>query len=103
MTTVKISQLPPATVPLGSTDVVAAVQGGTTVKATVASLFSAQTTNVFTGTGAQVAFTLSKAPNGLNVYINGVYQNKSSFSVASTTLTFSQAPPVTSSIEAVYT
>ena len=103
MTTIKISQLPLATVPLGSTDVVAAVQGGTTVKATVASLFSAQTTNVFTGTGAQVAFTLTKAPNGLNVYINGVYQNHSSFSVASTTLTFSQAPPVTSSIEAVYT
>lgn len=38
MATVKISQLPPATGPLSSTDVVAAVQSGTTVKATVASL-----------------------------------------------------------------
>jgi hypothetical protein len=37
MTTVKISELPPATGALSSTDVVAAVQGGTTVKATVAS------------------------------------------------------------------
>jgi hypothetical protein len=38
MATVKISQLPPATGALGSSDVVAAVQSGTTVKATVASL-----------------------------------------------------------------
>jgi hypothetical protein len=103
MATIKISQLPPATIPLSSTDVVAAVQSGTTVKATVASLFTAQTTQNFTGTGSQVAFTLTKAPNGLNVYVNGVYQNHSSFSVVGTTLTFSQAPPVTSAIEAVYT
>jgi hypothetical protein len=102
MSTIKISQLPPATIPLGSTDIVPAVQNGATVKATVASLFSAQTTDVFTGTGAQVAFTLTKAPNGLDVYINGVYQNHSSFSVASTTLTFSEAPPATSTIEVNY-
>tara|TARA_R110000868_G_scaffold383325_1_gene650256 strand:+ start:29 stop:1543 length:1515 start_codon:yes stop_codon:yes gene_type:complete len=37
MATVKISQLPPATGALSSTDVVAAVQSGTTVKATVGS------------------------------------------------------------------
>jgi len=36
-TTIKISQLPPATGALSSSDVVAAVQSGTTVKATVAS------------------------------------------------------------------
>jgi hypothetical protein len=102
MTTVKISQLPPATVPLASADIFPLVQSGTTSKATVASLFGAQTTNVFTGTGAQVAFTLTKSASRVNVYINGVYQNQSSFSVAGTTLTFSQAPPITSSIEAVY-
>jgi hypothetical protein len=38
MATVKISQLPPVSGALGSTDVVAAVKSGTTVKATVASL-----------------------------------------------------------------
>jgi hypothetical protein len=37
MATIKISQLPPATGALSSSDVVAAVQSGTTVKATVAS------------------------------------------------------------------
>ena len=52
MTTIKISQLPPGTIPLASTDVVAAVQSGTTVKATVAS-FGYQPT----GTGA-VATTI---------------------------------------------
>jgi hypothetical protein len=59
----------------------------------------------FTGDGATVAFTLASAPageNATNVYINGVYQQKNTYSVAGTTLTFSQAPPVTSSIEVNY-
>jgi hypothetical protein len=102
MANVTISELPAATTPLSGTELLPIVQNGATVKTTVASLFSAQTTDVFTGTGAQVAFTLTKAPNGLNVYINGAYQNHSSFSVASTTLTFSEAPPVTSTIEVNY-
>ena len=59
----------------------------------------------FTGTGSQIAFTLSTASLGENftfVYINGVYQNKNTYSVASTTLTFSEAPPLTSLIEVMY-
>jgi hypothetical protein len=59
----------------------------------------------FTGTGAQTVFTLSSAPineNSTFVYINGVYQQKNSYTVSSTTLTFSQAPPVTSLIEVNY-
>ncbi len=59
----------------------------------------------FTGTGSQVNFTLASAPageNATNVYINGVYQQKNTYSVSSTTLTFSEAPPVTSSIEVNY-
>jgi len=36
------------------------------------------------------------------VYINGIYQQKNTYSVASTTLTFSQAPPLTSTIEVMY-
>jgi hypothetical protein len=59
----------------------------------------------FTGNGATVAFTLSTSvanENSISVYINGVYQNKNTFSVSGTTLTFSEAPPTTSKIEVSY-
>ena len=59
----------------------------------------------FTGNGSTVAFTLASSPageNATNVYINGVYQQKNTYSVAGAVLTFSQAPPVTSSIEVNY-
>jgi hypothetical protein len=59
----------------------------------------------FTGDGSTVAFTLASSPaseNATNVYINGVYQQKNTYSVAGAVLTFSQAPPVTSSIEVNY-
>ena len=59
----------------------------------------------FTGTGSQVAFTLSNASLGENftfVYINGVYQQKNTYTVSGTTVTFSTAPPYTSSIEVMY-
>jgi hypothetical protein len=59
----------------------------------------------FSGTGSQTAFTLSSAPSGENntqVYIDGVYQQKDTYSVATTTLTFSTAPPSgTDNIEVV--
>lgn len=59
----------------------------------------------FTGTGAQTAFTLSTSPNSEDstlIYINGVYQQKNTYSVSGTTLTFSEAPPYNSSIEVLY-
>jgi hypothetical protein len=59
----------------------------------------------FTGTGSQVVFTLSNASLGENftfVYINGVYQQKNTYTVSGTTLTFSTAPPLTSLIEVMY-
>ena len=59
----------------------------------------------FTGTGSQTVFTLSSASLGENftfVYINGVYQQKNTYTVSGTTLTFSQAPPLTSSIEVMF-
>jgi hypothetical protein len=59
----------------------------------------------FTGNGSTVAFTLASAPageNATNVYINGLYQQKNTYSLAGAVLTFSQAPPVTSSIEVNY-
>ena len=51
----------------------------------------------FTGTGSTVAYSVSG--NVVSVYINGVYQNKNTYSVSGTTLTFTQAPPYTSLIE----
>jgi hypothetical protein len=59
----------------------------------------------FTGNGSTVAFTLASAPageNATNVYINGVYQQKNTYSIAGAVLTFSEAPPVTSTIEVNY-
>jgi hypothetical protein len=59
----------------------------------------------FTGTGSQTVFTLSTASGGENltfVYINGVYQNKNTYTVSGATLTFSQAPPLTSLIEVMF-
>jgi len=62
------------------------------------------TTN-FTGDGTTVAFTLSSAPyseNTMLIYINGVYQQRNTYSVSGVILTFSEAPPTTSSIEVLY-
>lgn len=59
----------------------------------------------FTGDGSTVAFTLASAPDGenaTNVYINGVYQQKNTYSLTGAVLTFSQAPPITSTIEVNY-
>lgn len=59
----------------------------------------------FTGTGSQTTFTLSAASLGENytlVYINGVYQNKNTYSVSGTSVIFSTAPPLTSLIEVMY-
>jgi hypothetical protein len=59
----------------------------------------------FTGTGLQTVFTLSSESIGENftsVYINGVYQQKNTYTVSGVTLTFSQAPPLTSSIEVMF-
>jgi len=59
----------------------------------------------FTGTGSQTVFTLSSTSAGENstfVYINGVYQQKNTYSLSGTTLTFSAAPPFTATIEVAY-
>jgi len=58
-----------------------------------------------TGDGTTVAFTLASAPateNTTNVYVNGVYQQKNTYSLSGVTLTFSEAPPLTSTIEVSY-
>lgn len=57
----------------------------------------------FTGDGATTTFTLTT--NGVKqnafVYIGGIYQFKSTYSVSGTTITFSTAPPVASAIEVI--
>ena len=54
----------------------------------------------FVGTGSQVAFFA--ADNVAAIYINGVYQNRNTYTVTSGTVTFTEAPPDTSLIEVVY-
>lgn len=59
----------------------------------------------FTGDGSDTTFTLASAPageNATNIYINGVYQQKNTYSIAGAVVTFSEAPPVNSSIEVNY-
>jgi hypothetical protein len=61
--------------------------------------------NNFTGTGSQTNFTLAAMPtdeNNTQVYINGVYQQKNTYSLNSRVLIFSTAPPYTSTIEVTY-
>ena len=59
----------------------------------------------FTGTGSQTIFVLPSAAieeNATSVYINGVYQQKNTYAVSGVTVTFSEAPPTTSTIEIMY-
>jgi hypothetical protein len=58
--------------------------------------------NTATGNGSQTAFGLTVAPGiktNIQIYIDGVYQNKDTFSISGSTVTFSEAPPLNSSIE----
>ena len=64
----------------------------------------ALTRNNFTGDGSTTDFTLTLAPmneNNCYVYSDGVYQEKSEFSVSGTTLSFGTAPASGDSIEVI--
>lgn len=60
----------------------------------------------FSGDASTVLFTLSNDPiaeENTQIYINGVYQQKDTYSVSGTAITFSAAPPIgTSNIEVTY-
>jgi hypothetical protein len=62
--------------------------------------------NRFSGNGSTTGFTLSGDPGSINntaVYISGVYQQKNTYTLSGSTLTFSPAPPSgTNNIEAVW-
>ena len=60
--------------------------------------------NSFTGDGSTTAFTLgvnAVSENNTQVYIDGVYQNKATYSTSGTTLTFDTAPANSAAIEAM--
>ena len=62
------------------------------------------TLSTMTGDGSDTTLTLNTDPvneNNVQVYIDGVYQNKDTFSVSGTTLTFSEAPPNNTKVEAI--
>jgi hypothetical protein len=56
----------------------------------------------FTGDGSDTTFILGTAPgveNNTQVYIDGVYQQKNTYTLSGSTITFSAAPPNLSTIE----
>ena len=58
----------------------------------------------FTGDGSDTTFTMGANPleeNNTQIYIDGVYQQKNTYGISGTTLTFSEAPPNGSSVEVV--
>lgn len=60
----------------------------------LASTFKVQN---FSGDGTTVAFVLTYEPpneNNTQIYINGAYQQKNTYSLAASTITFSSAPPL---------
>jgi hypothetical protein len=60
--------------------------------------------DTFTGDGSTVTFSLTRTPEGPNntqVYISGVYQEKSTYDVSGQDVTFSEAPVVGDSVEIV--
>lgn len=58
----------------------------------------------FEGDGVETEFILTSTTptTTVNIYINGVYQNKDTYTIAVDTITFSEAPPINSTIEVVY-
>ena len=62
--------------------------------------------DTFSGNGSTTGFTLTSDPgtkNNTAIYISGVYQQKNTYSISGTTLTFSTAPPTgTANIEVAY-
>ena len=77
-----------------------APQSGYTIEVMVLGSISASTnalyTDTFTGNGSTTAYALGITPvdlNAVEVYLNGLYQNVSTLTLAANTLTFATAPP----------
>lgn len=55
----------------------------------------------YTGNGSTLSFALPVGVTSVyNIFINGVYQNRNTYSVVAGNIVFTQAPPITSIIEA---
>jgi|TARA_B110000908_G_C10259433_1_gene458064 hypothetical protein len=79
---------------------------GVEIEITAATVAPVQASSEFritqlSGDGSTTVFTLSSqaTENNTNIFIDGVYQSKSNYSVSGTTLTMSSAPPSGVSIE----
>ena len=62
------------------------------------------TLDTMTGDGSDTTLTMSVTPaseNAIQVYLDGVYQHKDTFSFSGTTLTFSTAPPSGAKVEVI--
>ena len=77
-----------------------APQSGYNVEVMVLGAISASTnalyTDTFTGDGTETAYTLGITPvdlNAIEVYLNGLYQNVSTLTLAANVVTFATAPP----------
>jgi hypothetical protein len=65
---------------------------------------SAMNSDQFTGDGSTTAFSLTNSPSSEDktlVFVQGVYQEKSTYSVSGSTLTFTTAPPDGYTVEVV--
>lgn len=102
-TVVKITELPVATTPLAYSELAAVVQNGVTKQVALQNIIPVNIVN-FTGTGVQTQFIVPAqiVETSTNIYVNGVYQQKNTYSVVNNVITFSEAPPVTSTIEVMY-
>lgn len=82
-----------------------AIDGGT-LNNVIVNGNAAIATQRFSGNGVTTTFNLLSNPgneNNTQVYINGVYQQKDTYSVSDVTVTFSEAPPTgTDNIEVVW-
>jgi len=81
-----------------STDTITIASSGGTAQLTAEK-------NTFTGNGSTTAYTLSSTiadEARTQVYIDGVYQSKDTYSTSGTTLTFSTAPPNSTAIEVIH-
>ena len=61
--------------------------------------------NTFTGDGSTTAFSLSSTiadEARTQVYMDGVYQNKDTYSTSGSTITFSTAPPNSTAVEVIH-
>jgi hypothetical protein len=61
--------------------------------------------NNYTGDGTTVAYSVSStviSENNIQIYLDGVYQDKTGFTASGTTITFGTAPPATTAIEIMH-